>query len=422
MNQEFQPSHVMVENLVDGALPREEYFSPMVHQDRRVAVPEPAVQLAPQHGWQCKSGMHNFENRCFSCQEWKAGDNNSTNNAQPTWDRGGNQNQYQTQLDWACDACGNLNGYNKVRCVACPRWKDGKRPNLKPTVETPGEANMVMLQYGNWMCQYCSIVNLAKKARCRHCQGWKGGRRENMPKRNGNVNNHEGSTPWTCDVCAHVNAGVKQRCGSCQHWKQGKRLNMRAKARSDSPPYVPPAGSIFPRVPDNNPWHCVRCGNNNEGAKLRCGSCRSWKSGKLQMSVFAAAPAVEPLAGAIAPWLCGGCSYMNTVNIQQCESCQCWRSYETMQRHGQINDQTNNSQSYNQNDVNNQIYTHEQYTQPLDPSVAFLPPSLPAPQVVEEAQAKQQNPQQLLPWVCLGCSKENLGSKARCGGCQKWKG
>jgi hypothetical protein len=133
------------------------------------------------------------------------------------------------------------------------------------------------------------------------------------------------------------------------------------------------------------------------------------------MSVFAAVPVVEPLAGAIAPWLCGGCSYMNTVNIQQCESCQCWRSYETMQRHGQINDQTNNSQSYNQNDVNNQIYTHEQYTQPIDPSVAEM-------QVVEEAQAKQQNPQQLLPWVCLGCSKENLGSKARCGGCQKWKG
>lgn len=323
-----------------------------------------------------------------------------------------------------CDSCGHLNAHNKVRCVGCPRWRDGKRPNIKLSVSGQAlaiEATLTdVAAQGNWICHGCEAVNLGQKARCRICQSWKGGRRQNMPTRCTPGPNCDSQEPWTCDGCGHTNGGAKLRCGSCQHWKDGRRLNMRAKHHNDFS--TAPATIIQQKNVhhlSNTPWQCAKCGQNNEATKLRCRNCKSWKNSKhKQLSGARAsfsAPPLESLAPeAVTPWVCNECNHFNAVNNTRCDSCQCWQDNEKI-HHSHIKNEDSHPNP------------HEQKANRVDHSAVGLsvdaPGALPAHYYAQSPEVHNwQDAQQQLPWVCPRCSRENLGSKARCGGCQKWKG
>ncbi|KAL3781860.1 hypothetical protein HJC23_005400 [Cyclotella cryptica] len=464
-------SRSVVDAMID-ALPekdaKEEYaFRPVVPADHSTPVSR-NVGVEQQDCWQCmKCGNYNSgrKSRCSACQGWNVGAQDSlakSNDDQTEWEcecgnlvgakktrcgscqrwRGGKRNSWAgtghhlsttnepiAREDWLCDSCGHSNGHNKVRCVACPRWRDGKRPNMKSTVPlqasdlaSPDEATLaVVAAQGNWICHGCEAVNLGQKARCRICQSWKGGRRQNMPTRCSPAPTSDSQVPWACDGCGHTNGSVKLRCGSCQHWRDGRRLNMRTKHHNDLS--TAPATSIhqqqkFPHL-SNTPWQCAKCSQDNEATKLRCRTCKSWKNGKHKQQLVARAlspaPPLEPLATeAIAPWVCNGCNHMNSANKTRCDSCQCWKDHQSIQ-YGRINSQSSqiNSRGYQSNHAN-----HSEVGLSVEnPSAMPAGYSKQSLEIQDGHDAKQQ-----MTWMCPRCSKENLGTKARCGGCQKWKG
>lgn len=318
-------------------------------------------------------------------------------------------NEVSVKDDWNCDKCGHANAYNKVRCLACPRWRNGKRPNMKASSRAKDFAQHDTVPFnarvdlGKWICHGCSAIN--HKARCSVCSRWKGGRRFNLPKRKGGGSSDENTTmPWTCDGCGYANKSGKVRCGSCQHWKGGQRLNMRrtevtteAKKDVDTDTDDTQPQMIYKIYTNNCPWQCIKCGSSNGAAKLRCRACQSWKNCQErqqseQLGVpgeTTTSPTEAAMPDAIKTWVCTACNYSNVDLTQQCDSCQCQRT------HGYVQ----------QSNIDNQLHQNYQMNQLGMP---------------DGNQGMSQ--QQKLPWVCLHCNRTNLGSKARCGGCQKWKG
>ena len=264
----------------------------------------------------------------------------------------------------------------------------------------------VVVEPGKWICHGCSAVN--HKARCSVCSRWKGGRRFNLPKRRrgGSTDENTSILSWTCDGCGYANKSGKVRCGSCQHWKGGQRLNMRARAHTqvtvETETYVDRNTAdtqlqpIYKIHTSNSPWRCIKCNSSNEATKLRCKACQSYKNCKSrqqteQLSIPSETTPCSPEAAVpdiMKTWVCNACNYSNAdTSSQQCDSCQCQRAYGCVQ----------------QSNINNQLHYNSQIYQPGMPN-------------------KNQEIPQKLPWICPNCDRTNLGSKARCGGCQKWKG
>ena len=381
-----------------------------------------------QSDWLCDCGksVNAKKSRCSSCQRWRGGNRKGS--------IGDNRIVFVPNTnDWACDKCGHSNAYNKVRCVACSRWKDGKRPNMKSNAPIlawnlahPDEATLAAA--GKWVCHNCEAIN--HKSRCRVCQSWKGARRYNLPKRNDPLpTSDHPAIPWTCNRCRYLNENTKSRCSSCQHWKNGKRLNIQAKGGNEPASLPNESCALHPAAANghslvynhHNAWQCGKCSCVNEPSKFRCKSCQSWKNCKEQyqfqqaMAAFvdASEPTTEPTTtDPTKQWVCDGCNHSNVTNSMQCEACQRTRSSNISQKN-HINVNMNNTQTF-----------HSQNDSSVADSSAHAPQTIHATSQESQTSTKtiQAPHQQLVPWICPGCNKENLGSKARCGGCQKWKG
>lgn len=383
-----------------------------------------------QSGWKCDCGkqVNAKKARCGFCQRWRGGKRksrvkNDDHHMQST------NTLTTSREDWFCDKCEQPNAYNKVRCIACLRWKDGKRPNMKLTAPIlasdlvqPSAATVASVTVaGQWICHACTAVN--HKSRCRACQSWRGARRHNLPKRNNSVAKDSESTPWTCNRCNLTNDGSKVRC-ICQHWKNGRRLNMRATSYNEvsvdagAPSVVPLAAAAILKPQfcnkDNTTWLCIKCSHVNESSKVRCKSCQSWTNCKQQHqiqpeSAFAEATVeLRMTNNNTAAWKCSGCTHTNATNSSRCESCQCDKICHDLQ----------------QSQINNPMYPHAHPVNLSEQSSASLPARASSKYNVTEAetQAIQASQHLSAPWICPHCDRKNLGSKARCGGCQKWKG
>ncbi|KAL7511095.1 hypothetical protein ACHAXN_011440 [Cyclotella atomus] len=397
------------------------------------------------YDWQCdRCGVCNSgsDDRCASCQSY--GDHylaiagtreniTDKHSDSTTKDEGCDSNALNDE-DWQCDKCGQSSAWNKKRCIACHRWRNGKRTDMKfasPIMASdlvqPNPATIATLTAaGKWICHKCSAVN--HKSRCSVCQSWKGARRHNLPKRSSTMStdNHNKPAPvdpWACDKCNHTNRKGQMRCSSCQRWKDGKRLNIRVKSRNEvstraddlSVPSVAQTNTQPHVYNIDANWQC-RCGSANKDS-LRCKSCKSWKNSReqqqfhRQMSSFHEAPghSLETVVtDTTKSWFCIRCNCTTATNSQHCDSCQRLRYPEQIQHQN-----------------NNQVhFPHHQLDQLAYQISAHSPYSVPAAYhgATFETQPVQVEQKPEPPWVCPRCSRENLASKSRCGGCQKWKG
>ena len=335
--------------------------------------------------------------------------------------------------DWACDKCGQISSYNKVRCMACNRWRDGRRPGIKSKasilasdLEQPTIATIAAVSAsGKWVCHNCSSINIDQKSRCSGCQSWKGARRHNLPKRDSIIPTDDGlpNTPWSCDRCQHINTKGKSRCSSCQHWKSGKRLNIRSKNLNQGVTGPSRSNSAMAAVPPayttNTSWQC-KCGRYN--FSVRCKSCQSYKNCKGQLefrrqmgtSVLTGyADTTSPWAISF-PWTCYGCNQSNSANSERCDSCQRFRNppYYPPYQQGPPMHHYHHNRFYH---PNNPVNHHHQY-------MHGNPPMWPTFQAAPYEPQTDQAQQQPMPWMCPHCNRENLAEKVRCSTCQKWKG
>lgn len=394
------------------------------------------------HGFQCVEALQDLDKSLQEQQEKefnhhhqnieRAALNQNVNNSSVGYAKSDDQYYTVRTQDWACEKCGQVSSYKKVRCMVCCHWRDGKRPGtkLKPTIlasdlEQPNMATIAAISAsGKWICHNCSVIN--QKSRCSVCQSWKGARRHNLPRKSSVISTDDGppETPWPCDRCDHINTKGKSRCSSCQHWKGGKRLNLRTKSHDDgvieasrnsaAPTAVSEAEPPLYNI--NATWQC-KCSRYN--STVRCTSCLSWKNCKGQLEFQRLMGAnmqpinTDTLSPPSPPWDCIGCNHRNNAESEQCDSCKKFRNtafypYQQSLPNNQYN------QLYN---PTNQVNQHPQ-----------LLPTLPTMQSTFDSTASetptaqvQQHPHSM-PWVCPHCNRENLAMKVRCGGCHKWKG
>ena len=163
--------------------------------------------------WTCPCGSQNKGKkvRCSKCQKWRGGRRFNKNKGSIETQLFAYQRQQTAEQmiksnepakAWKCDKCGHENAANKVRCNACPRWKNGKRAKFSnkknakkkdsslegPFYDiSPAEETMEIQQQqemasdgGGWLCSVCAHVNGENKARCGSCQRWKFGTRDNI--------------------------------------------------------------------------------------------------------------------------------------------------------------------------------------------------------------------------------------------------
>jgi hypothetical protein len=394
----------------------------MFHQQH---VGDMLVQACQQtdHSWQCdRCGVCNSgsTDRCDSCQSHSnhlaaaATRDIADKQIDATIKDPGCGINTSNKEDWLCDKCNQASARNKKRCMACNRWRNGKRTNTKfgsPILASdlvqPDLATVAAVTAaGKWICHKCSAVN--HKSRCSVCQSWKGARRHNLPKRN-NVNavstnddsNSTTAAPWACDKCNQINGREQTRCSSCQRWKDGKRLNIRAKSNDgvpnrdeELPLHSAARTTAQPQVYNIYPnWQC-KCGNANRDS-LRCKSCKSWKNSREQQQYQQHLASLNEMP-----------EYsLETVTRDTTKPIACTPGNYT----------TITTQEY--------LPLH-----PLDQSVAQMPEYVPySVQAAHHCAGSETQPFKVdqkpeAPWICPRCSRENLASKSRCGGCQKWKG
>eukprot|EP00579_Thalassiosira_antarctica_P007728 CAMPEP_0201887198 /NCGR_PEP_ID=MMETSP0902-20130614/24357_1 /ASSEMBLY_ACC=CAM_ASM_000551 /TAXON_ID=420261 /ORGANISM="Thalassiosira antarctica, Strain CCMP982" /LENGTH=755 /DNA_ID=CAMNT_0048417057 /DNA_START=15 /DNA_END=2282 /DNA_ORIENTATION=+ len=394
--------------------------------------------LVPQESWTCPCGNNNNAKkvRCTKCQKWRGGRRMHKGTIASKW----HAKQLATlssttpPTPWTCDKCGNANDASKVRCMACPRWKNGKRPKysqkaMRNSMPPPLTTTMAAgggggahcppaIHDGDWFCAGCNHLNDTKKQRCGSCQRWKFGKRENMLKKNRPVPNMVQTTvghqlagagtflpgmhppenlpqnaapqpmdpqqSWSCS-CGHINM-EQSRCSSCQKWKGGKRENIRRKSptqvntKAAAGPGIPLGASVMPNQP-NMPWKCCCCGDDNGCKKLRCRTCQSWKNGKKQLSQRAEAGVVAPSVPAT------GQSFIQLP----VDGTLCTPQWEC---HG----------------CNAQVLGTKNRCPSCKSWKGGFRLNLGKSKVIPE------------PWMCHGCQKQNNGNKVRCANCQCWRG
>mmetsp|Transcript_30098 Transcript_30098/g.62330 ORF Transcript_30098/g.62330 Transcript_30098/m.62330 type:complete len:743 (+) Transcript_30098:2-2230(+) len=418
------------------------------------------VQVDPPQPWACHGcGQTNGAKkvRCNSCQKWKNGKRKIAEygthipmSMVPT--------PSSEEQPWTCDKCGNVNGGSKVRCCSCPRWKNGKRPNLRRVYQLPpGPHGFPALPGGvpgqpaptqNWTCHACGNVNLPSKVRCSSCQKWKGGKRENKWKvappgmqlqHNAALASYppstQGELEWVCDGCDHRNNWAKARCGSCQRWKGGKRT----KTGSNSQGIV--IASAVGNQP-NTPWNCAKCGNSNTAKKLRCSSCQSWKNGRRQIKEQNDAGHMNfiPMTGQHQaniphskdgtrsdqqdaqtinrqealipqlPWACHKCGKSNAATKSRCGACQAWKGGVRTNIGSKKSSETWPCDKCGRINAGNKVRCGQCQRWKGGGR----------PDVLARKEAKAMNPRNL--WPCDSCGKPNKASKVRCGNCQRWRG
>ncbi len=406
--------------------------------------------------------------RCNSCQKWKDGKRKLAEygSGMPLSVVSAASSEQQP---WTCDKCGNVNEGSKVRCCSCPRWKNGKRPNLRRVYQMPAVAHGYPAFTGglpgqsaptqSWACHGCGNINLPSKVRCSSCQKWKGGKRENkwkvvppgVPTQQdaavaSNPPSDQGEQEWLCDGCNHRNTWAKARCGSCQRWKGGTRANYGSKSQGIA---VAPAVVNQP----NMPWHCVKCGNSNTARKLRCSSCQSWKNGRRQIQKndnaqmhfvpgtsqhqvnipdFSDLTAKDgtrndqhntqtqeallvqqvhgvPLIPQL-PWACHKCGKSNAASKSRCGACQGWKGGVRNNIGSKKSSETWPCDKCGRINAGNKVRCGQCQRWKGGGR----------PDVLARKEAKAMNPRNL--WPCDSCGKPNKASKVRCGNCQRWRG
>ncbi len=149
---------------------------------------------SPQQPWKCLCGNENIAKkvRCSKCQKWRNGKRAPRGANASKWHAtqqltAAASSSEAPQAPWTCDKCGNANEASKVRCAACPRWKDGKRRKYGKMAKEKalacgsgsGQPSWAQLQkykvtmamhQAQWVCPGCNHLNAGEKARCGSCQ------------------------------------------------------------------------------------------------------------------------------------------------------------------------------------------------------------------------------------------------------------
>jgi len=426
----------------------------------------------PQESWKCPCGNDNNPDkvRCTACQKWRGGKRMPKGTMPWQWHEGvaaSSSSEPPLTHPWTCDKCGNANAPSKVRCTACPRWKDGKRPKYGKRAREEQEADR----------QVADMVETMVAA----AGGSGGGAGLSLPgKAQSQRYSAATGSNWFCTGCNQLNAAKKLRCGSCQRWKFGKRENMlkknRPSVKEESVQQGPTvqtllaAGGAAPlpgmqrqHIPENvtqndamgvtqpspmmdqeQNWFCS-CGQKNLASKLRCSSCQNWK-GRKRENMKRKSPKQEPstpgsaVEGMVAmpnqpnmPWKCTRCGGDNGWKKLRCQTCQSWKNAKKqLSKLIESDGIEANAKAATGGLALHQPLDDALYSPPWDchkckASVLGTKNRCPSCKswkggVRLNLGKNAKNKAVSEPWVCHGCGEENDGKRVRCKACMCWRG
>ena len=133
----------------------------------------------------------------------------------------------------------------------------------------------------------------------------------------------------------------------------------------------------------------------NGPRKVRCSSCQKWKGGKRKLDFRYGPARINPPPESQEPWTCDRCANINEATKVRCCACPRWKNGKRPKK------------------------IIPQFAPPVG---ASLPAYTGADGAVDAFTGQVEQPIPLPNWTCHGCATSNLGKKARCSSCQKWKG